>query len=78
MSQCLLISLSFTWRVLSSQEPKNQKIDLSRGYGGLAHASGVAAAHAEAVGFTLLQVKQGEAGRLHRHAGVHSLPGVRP
>lgn len=29
MSQCLLISLSFTWRVLSSQEPKNQKIHIT-------------------------------------------------
>ena len=49
--------------------------DLSRGDGGLAHAGRVAAAHTEAVGFPLGQVKQGKAGRLDWRSGVHPMPG---
>lgn len=52
--------------------------DLSRGYRGLTHTCGVAAAHAKAVGFTLCQVKQGKARRLDWHTGVHLLPGICP
>lgn len=50
--------------------------DVSCGFRGLAHTSGVTGANAEAVRFSLCQVEQGEARRLHWHAGVHPLPGV--
>lgn len=50
--------------------------DAAGGFGGLAHAGGVAAAHAEAVRFPFAQVEQGKAGRLDGHAGVHPLPRV--
>lgn len=52
--------------------------DFSGGFRGLAHTGGVAAAHTEAVGFTLSQVKKCEAWRLDWHTSVHPLPRVCP
>lgn len=49
------------------------------GFGGvrrLAHAGGVAAADAEAVGLSLGQIKQRKSWRFHRDLRVHPLPAV--